>query len=134
MYETPPDGDFARYLEQLGERSATTLTRGARDAHVAATSRPSPRPVVKDEVTQMSIPKMARGLSVATLVRWAVVVFVALQILVVFVPRANILTLPLIVSAVAFVLYRFKKASSGALLAGLRRMSDQAAKEFNQRK
>lgn len=78
--------------------------------------------------------QMSRGLSVWSTLRWALLAWIALQILEVFFPGLGILSLPLFLAATGWVLYRFKQASSGATGDTLRRLAERAAKEFTQRK
>lgn len=113
-YDTPPDGDFARYVEQLTTRAETTTRR---------------------QQDQEAPPQLPAGASLWRLVRWGVMAWVGLQIVSVFVPRAGVLVLPLLLALLAWAGYSFKNAaSSGALLAALRPWTKQAGKEFNPRK
>lgn len=130
--DTPPNGYFARYVEQLSARSAATAL--AREAgavlpsgklgHAAAVPAPA-----HDEPVEKTL-----GLRVWSTVRWALLAWIALKILEVSSPRVGILSLPLFLGVIGWLLYRFKQASTGAPGDSLRRLVERAAKEFNQRK
>jgi hypothetical protein len=130
--DTPPNGDFARYVEQLNAQSSAAAL--AREAGATVPSGKLAGPPTTQATSQRVPVKETKGFPVWTVVRAALLTFVALQVLTVFVPAAGILTLPLLMAFAAWGVYRFKNASGGALSDAMRRMAGQAAKEFNQRK
>lgn len=99
--DTPPNGDFARYVEELTRTPA--LHAGMRSAPQAQGAAPAATP-------QAQPPRPSAGgvSSLWSTVRWAIVIWVALQLAARFVyaPLAA-LSAPLLVVLIAWVAQRF---------------------------
>lgn len=99
---TPPDGDFVRYLERL---TAMQAVPGAQPKGF----------MPKDAVPAVGLMSMKAGLESMTQipllrhVKWAIGLWIATQILARFVPGAGFLVIPLLAAYAAGVIYTLNR-------------------------
>ncbi|WP_038207643.1 hypothetical protein [Xenophilus azovorans] len=116
-WNTPPGGDFVRYVEQLTARALATAARsggavllGDDDATpppVAARVLEPPRPVAAKKQPDAVAPKRSAHLGLKLLIGWAIVVGLFAS------GHAGLWTLALFAAALWFVGSRFKRLLTG---------------------
>jgi hypothetical protein len=133
--DTPPDGDFASYVERLTGANAAAGARedllkpraGASadpsDASHSRFSASSGTPSVKAALAPLA------KTSFLTHVKWVVALWIATQALSSVVPGAGFLFLPALLVYGAWVIFQLNRNSSGALVQRLRELARQAAEE-----
>ena len=116
---TPPDGDFVRYIERLTAAQAVARRTPMVDAPVAV---PGLSPVTQGLKPGARIPLMRH-------VRWAFGLWVATQILGRFVPGAGFLFIPLLAVYAAWRIYRLRSQPPGAFVKKMAALAGRAAEE-----
>lgn len=138
---TPPDGDFVRYVERLTKANESAnassnahASAGIHDDRLKPKEKPSLRvPSPATIATPSSKPTVtsaaASGAAFITHVKWVVILWFATQALSALVPGAGFLFLPALLVYGAWAIFQANRDSSGALLERLRELARQAAEE-----
>ena len=116
---TPPDGDFVRYLEKL------TAAQGVAN-NTPAVAAPKAMPPLPSAEAGL---KSAAGISFVRHVKWAIGLYVATQILGRFVPGAGFLFVPVLAAYVVWLIYRFKSQPPGAFVNKMAVLAKRATEE-----
>ena len=134
--DTPPDGDFAAYIERLTARNAAAVARDHKDGleplH-ADRSAPSslPAPVLNPIGTRAAAAasQLIAGVPLLTHLKRLVVAWVVTQLLAMVVPWAGFLFVPVLLVYVGWLIFNLNRESSGALINRVRALLAHAPDE-----
>lgn len=118
---TPPDGDFARYVEELSRRSRQPVAADDSRGSALVTRGVAKVPVVPEN--PLALPSFARifkgalaGISLGKQLRWLLALWIGIQVLTRINPHASFLVLPLLIAYAVWLLTKINQNLDGTLI------------------
>lgn len=132
--DTPKDGDFVRYVDQLGlARQQQAASKLSQTAQVAIPKALQPTiKATRDPVSTLPAAPTSDGFSVSSLLkplRWLVLLWVVTQVLSQWLPGAGLLFFPVLLAGAAWWFFRFKDGAVDQIVARLKEYADTARQQ-----
>ena len=118
---TPPDGDFVRYIEQLAGSDPLVAHEDMRQPREAVQSGVFPESVASSGQTALA---PFAGIAFARHLRWLVAVWIATQLLTRFFSQAGFLIIPVLMGYVGWLIFRVNQNLGGSLVNRFRELAD----------
>lgn len=118
---TPPNGDFAHYIERLTGANAGQDKR--EDFYQSGDDAPAGTP------SAHGVPKPVTGMNFLKHAKWVAVAWIATQVLAKLVPGAGFFFIPLLIAYAVWVVFKLNLNSSGDLRKRLRELALKAIED-----
>ena len=121
--DTPPNGDFARYVERLTASNAEAPATGREDMR-------KPRKAVQAAMlSSPAVPQPLTGTAWLKHLKWLVAAWIGTQLLASFVSWGEFLFIPILLGYAAWLMVHISRSASGVLSSRLREVAAQLAQE-----
>lgn len=126
---TPPNGDFAAYVERLTAPKAGADLREDLFGSKSGSPVPTPFAASSGVSSVKAEPQRFKQIDVLRHIKWIFFLAIALQVLASFVPGTGFLFLPVLALYVAWVIFTIKRKPPGVFLKQIRELAVRAAEE-----
>jgi len=127
---TPPDGDFVRYIERLAAGKVAPGSQGPVMTPQKAVPGAAPLAIDFGRTPPVAGQDMPAGISFAQHVKWAIGLWLATQLLARFVPGAGLWFVPVLALYAAWVIYSLIRKPSGAFIQALSEWASRKAQKI----
>ncbi|MDB5884945.1 MAG: hypothetical protein JWR74_1116 [Polaromonas sp.] len=116
---TPPDGDFVRYIERLAAGKVAPGSQGPAGSSGKPAPAAAPLTIDFGRALPAVVQDMPAGMSFSQHVKWVAGLWLATQVLARFVPGAGSWFLPVLAIYIAWVAYTISRKPPGTFLKAL---------------